>query len=158
MSKLKVRLNKLVNVELCEYLTEDSVYLQYNVMLWIKKIVSENARNVVGVEKSKHFQGENTTAPPPPSLLSHMTPHWNFSSPTTTRHLSTPRIVWCLFVDARPRFPPLTSSTRKGLRCNDDSNLSWDNKANKMLGLLKRTCPLIEHMQQNKANPISRIC
>jgi hypothetical protein len=35
-------------------------------MLWIKKIVSENARNVVGVEKSKHFQGENTPAPPSP--------------------------------------------------------------------------------------------
>jgi hypothetical protein len=64
-----------VTVELCEYLTEDSVCLQYNVMLWIKKIVSENARNVVGVEKSKHFQGENTTAPPPPLPYYHIWHH-----------------------------------------------------------------------------------
>jgi hypothetical protein len=38
---------------LCMYLTEGSVYLQHNVMLYIQKSISENAGNCshIGVEK-----------------------------------------------------------------------------------------------------------
>jgi hypothetical protein len=40
----------------CKYLTEDSVYLQHNVTLYIQKSVSENARNAaLGVEKYYYY-------------------------------------------------------------------------------------------------------
>jgi hypothetical protein len=56
----------LINIP-CKYLTEDSVYLQYNVMLCIQKSVSENARNAaLGVEKYETFLGENAPRPPLP--------------------------------------------------------------------------------------------
>ena len=56
-------------------LTEDSVYLQHNVMLYNQKSGSENVRtnySPIGVEKYKNFLGENTP------LLLHTIPHQTF--------------------------------------------------------------------------------
>ena len=60
----------------CKYLTEDSVYLQYNVTLYIQtEYVSENARNaLLGVGNTNIFLGRM----PPDSLLLHTTPHQTF--------------------------------------------------------------------------------
>jgi hypothetical protein len=87
----------------CKCLTEDSVYLQHNVILYIQNSVSENARiAVLGVEKYKNFLRENI--PIPSTIRYDTTP--NFLLPITIWHLSTLSIVWFLFVDASTPPPP----------------------------------------------------
>jgi hypothetical protein len=56
---------------------------------------------VIGVEKYKHFLGENTSRPPPPPLLNAIL-HQNFCYQQTIYHFSTLGIVWSLFVDGPP--------------------------------------------------------
>jgi hypothetical protein len=71
---------------LCKYITEGSVYLQHNVMLYIQKSVSENAGNCS--HRSRKIQtfsgGEYPQPPPPPTIKCDTTP--NFLLPTN--HLS----------------------------------------------------------------------
>jgi hypothetical protein len=113
----KARLNRLVtklhscgiyiNIP-CKYLTEDSVYLQYNVTLYIQKSVSENAQNAVlaskGWKNIKCFWGR--TPPDPPTITYGTTS--NFLVPAITIcHLSTLSIVWSLFVNEDERYVSL---------------------------------------------------
>ena len=83
-------------------LTEGSVYLQHNVMLYIQKSVSENAGNCShrGRKIQKFSGGEYPRPPPPPPTIKcDTTP--NFLLPTN--HLSflhTRYSTWSLFVDA----------------------------------------------------------
>ena len=60
---------------LCKYLTEGSVYLQHNVMLYIQKSVSENAGNCShrGRKIQKFSGGEYPQTPPTLNAIPHQT-------------------------------------------------------------------------------------
>ena len=82
-------------------LTEGSVYLQHNVMLYIQKSVSENAGNCSHRgRKIQKFSGGEYPRPPPPPILLNAIPHQTFCYQQTIYHFSTLGIVWSLFVDA----------------------------------------------------------
>ena len=89
---------------LCKYLTEGSVYLQHNVMLYIQKSISENAGNCShrGRKIQKISGGEYTQTPPPPPPTLNAIPHQTFCYQQTIYHFSTLGIVWSLFVDGPP--------------------------------------------------------
>ena len=90
-------------------------------MLYIQKSVSENAGiAVIGVEKYKHFLGENTPKPPPPPTIKwDTTPNFLSPTPTTIYHFSTLGIVWSLFVDG----PPTDEFLKNALQCIELTNL-----------------------------------